>query len=126
MISNHVIFKTKNHKNLRYFASKRWLLEDEVIDIAVDSKVNSYALTASGVSKVHYQTMTLADKADYFYDKIRKRHLRYGLIGEVRLSEPGDITTMEMVDKDNDGLWTSFYLGSEVFRYATKIGRAHV
>jgi len=119
MGSHHGIFKTKNHKNFRYFASKRWLLEDEVIDIAVDSKGNSYALTASGVSKVHYQTMTLADKADYFYDKIRKRHLRYGLIGEVRLSEPGDITTMEMVDKDNDGLWTSFYLGSEVFRYAT-------
>lgn len=119
MGSHHGIFKTKNHTDFRYFASKRWLYEDEVIDIAVDSRGNGYALTSSGVSEIHYQSMTLADKADYFYDKIRKRHLRYGLIGELRLSEPGDITTMEMVDKDNDGLWTSFYLGSEVFRYAT-------
>ena len=31
---------------------------------------------------------------------------------------PGDLSTAEMVDTDNDGLWSSFYLGSEAFRYA--------
>lgn len=112
-------FATRNHEFFRYFSSQRWVLEDEVLDIATDSKGNGYVLTQSGVSKIEFQPMTLADKASYFFDKIRKRHLRYGLIGEVRLQEPGDITTMEMVDTDNDGLWTSFYLGSEVFRYAT-------
>jgi len=118
MGSHHGMFKTKNHKDFRYFASKRWLAEDEVIDVATDSKGNGYALTTSGVSKVHYERMTLQEKAEYFQEKVRKRHLRYGLIGEVRLKEPGDIQSMELVDTDNDGLWTSFYLGSEVFRYA--------
>lgn len=117
--SSRGLYASSNHEDFRYFASRRWLLEDEVLDIATDSKGNGYALTESGVSKVHFKPMKLEDKAEYFYDKIRKRHLRYGLIGEVRLQEPGDITTMEMIDTDNDGLWTSFYLGSEVFRYAT-------
>lgn len=112
------MFKTIDHENFRYYASKRWLREDEVFDVAVDSKGNGYALTKSGVSEVHFRLMNLADKADYFQEKVRKRHLRYGLIGEVRLKEAGDLTTMELVDKDNDGLWTSFYLGGEVFRYA--------
>lgn len=118
MGSHHGMYKTKNHTDFRYFASKRWLSEDEVIDVAVDKKGNGYALTTSGVSKVHYEKMTLQQKADYFQEKVRKRHLRYGLIGEVRLQEPGNIKSMELVDTDNDGLWTSFYLGSEVFRYA--------
>ena len=119
MGSDRGSFATHDHERFRYFASKRWLLEDVVLDIATDSQGNAFVLTQSGVSKVKFASMTLDDKASYFYDKIRKRHLRYGLIGEVRLLEPGDITTMEMVDTDNDGLWTSFYLGSEVFRYAT-------
>lgn len=118
MGSHHGMYKTQNHSDFRYFASKRWLAEDEVIDVATDSKGNGYALTASGVSEIYYENMTLEDKAEYFQDKTRKRHLRYGLIGEVRLQEPGDIQSMELVDTDNDGLWTSFYLGSEVFRYA--------
>lgn len=119
MGSDHGIYMTGNDKDFRYFASKRWLLEDKVLDIAIDSQGNAFALTAGGVSQVKKLMMTLEDKAAYFQDKIRKRHLRYGLIGEVRLQEEGDITTMEMIDTDNDGLWTAFYLGSEVFRYAT-------
>src|SRR5690625_7087654 len=62
--------------------------------------------------------MARQDKVDYFHDKVRKRHLRLGLIGETRMSVPGDVTTTQLVDTDNDGLWTSFYMGSEIFRYA--------
>jgi hypothetical protein len=112
------MFSTVNHDKYRYWASKRWLSSDDVLDVAVDSKGNGYALTKEGISEVHFKTMTLKDKADYFHDKVRKRHLRLGLIGEVRLEEPGDITTAEMIDTDNDGLWTSFYISSEIFRYA--------
>ncbi len=113
------MYATQNLEDYRYYAFRRWLQDDRVLDVAVDSEGNAYALTEQGISEVHFKEMTLKDKADYFYDRIRKRHLRYGLIGEVRMSEPGDMTTMEMHDTDNDGLWTSFYLGSEVFRYAT-------
>jgi len=36
----------------------------------------------------------------------------------VRMKTPGDLSTAEMIDTDNDGLWSSFYLGSLAFRYA--------
>lgn len=119
MGSDHGVYSTTDGNNFRYYASKRWLWEDVVYDVTHDSDGNAYVLTSSGVSKIDFKPMTLADKAAYFLDETRKRHLRYGLIGEVHFKKPGDVTTMEMVDTDNDGLWTSFYLGSEVFRYAT-------
>lgn len=119
MGSEHGFYSSSDHTHFRYFASQRWLLEDEVLDIAIDSDGNAYALTTTGVSEVKYEMITLADKAVYFLDETRKRHLRYGLIGEVYFQKPGDVATMEMVDTDNDGLWTAFYLGGEVFRYAT-------
>lgn len=119
MGSDRGMYSTMDHEDFRYYASRRWLLEDKILDLAMDSKGNAWGLTKSGVSKVMFKMMTLREKAAYFHEKIRKRHLRYGLIGEVHLKKPGDISSMEMVDTDNDGLWTSFYLGSEVFRYAT-------
>ncbi|MEX2397963.1 MAG: hypothetical protein WD491_13080, partial [Balneolales bacterium] len=113
------MFSTQDYEDYRYFASRRWLASDQVLDVGVDSKGNAFALTKESVSEVQYNAMTLHQKAQYFHEKVRKRHLRLGLIGIVRLSEPGDLTTTEMVDTDNDGLWSAFYAGSEVFRYAT-------
>jgi len=122
------VSSTENHELFRYWAGGRWLLENEVIGLAVDSRGDSYALTESGISGIHFKSMTLQDKADYFHDKVRKRHLRLGLIGETRMSVPGDVTTTQLVDTDNDGLWTSFYMGSEIFRYAAtgnRVARAN-
>lgn len=102
----------------RYFASRRWLDEDTVIDMAADSHGNIYLLTPNGLNEIKYIKQTYLDKAIYFQKKIRERHIRYGLLAEVRMKKPGDLTTAEMVDTDNDGLWTSFYLGSLAFRYA--------
>ncbi len=104
--------------SFRYFSSKRWLDQNEVLDIASDSEGDIYLLTASGLNKVDFQPMTLAEKAKYFEKKIRQRHIRYGFIAEMRLTKPGDITTAEMIDTDNDGLWSAFYLGSQAYRYA--------
>ena len=104
--------------SFRYYASKRWLDQDEVIDIATDSEGDMYLLTENGLNQVDFRPTTLALKAQYFEKKIRQRHIRYGFIAEMRLSEPGDITSAEMVDTDNDGLWSAFYLGSQAYRYA--------
>jgi len=102
----------------RYYASLRWLDQDVVHDMAADSQANVYLLTPTGLNKVAFQQHTLAGKANYYEAKIRQRHMRYGFIAELKLRTPGDITTAEMIDTDNDGLWTSFYLGSQAFRYA--------
>ena len=102
----------------RYYASKRWLNDDNVTDIATDSKGNAYVLTTTGLSKIEFINHTFLEKATYYQDNIRKRHIRYGFISNVTLQSPGDLTTAQMTDTDNDGLWTAFYLGSQAFRYS--------
>ncbi|HEY9262636.1 hypothetical protein [Chitinophaga sp.] len=102
----------------RYFASRRWLDQDAVKSMAADSKGDVYILTATGLNKIAFIQQTLAQKAAYFERKIRERHIRYGFIANLQLNPPGDVGSAEMADTDNDGLWSSFYLGSQAFRYA--------
>ncbi len=102
----------------RYYESKRWLNENNVTDIASDSKGDVYLLTSTGLNKIEFISQTLLQKAQYFQEKIRQRHIRYGFISNVTFTKPGDIATAQMTDTDNDGLWSTFYLGSQVFRYA--------
>lgn len=102
----------------RYYASRRWLDDDKIKDIASDSKGNIYYLTATGVNEIRFTSQTLAKKTEYFQHKIRERHIRYGFISNVTFKNPGDISTAQMTDTDNDGLWSAFYLGSQAFRYA--------
>jgi len=111
-------FWRKKDGKFRYFASQRWLDQDRVIDIAADSEGNIILLTPTGLNKVRFQTQTLEEKAAYFDKKVRQRHIRYGFIAELLLNEPGDVTSAEMIDTDNDGLWTAFYFGSQAWRYA--------
>lgn len=103
----------------RYFASKRWLDQDEVKDLSADADGNIWILTPSGLNKIAFRRHTLADKTNYFQRKIRLRHIRYGFISNIHLLTPGDIRTAQMADTDNDGLWSAFYLGSQAFRYGT-------
>ena len=109
----------KEPNRYRYFAGGRWLDNNDIIDIANDSKGNIYFLSPTGLNKVKYITQTLADKTEKFQDDIRKYHMRFGWVNEVRYSIPGDMKSANSQDNDNDGLWTSLYLGSQVFRYAT-------
>ena len=103
---------------IRYYASKRWLADDAVVDLKVDGEGNVLALTSTGLNKIEFRRMTLAEKAAWFERKLRSRHVRFGLAGERRLLSPGDLTSSEIIDTDNDGGWSSYYLGSQAFRYA--------
>ena len=119
----------KEPDRYRYFAGERWLDQNNIIDMANDSKGDVYFLTPTGFSKVKYITKTLADKTKKIQDDIRKYHMRFGWVNEIRYETPGDLKTAVSTDNDNDGLWTSLYLGSQVFRYATtgeEIARRYV
>lgn len=116
--SDEGAFRKEARGGYRYYASKRWLDNNQVTALAADSKANMYCLTPSGLNKIEFQIQTLAQKTTYYQDKIRQRHIRYGLISEVFFDKSGDISAAEMKDTDNDGLWSSFYLGSQAFRYA--------
>ncbi len=102
----------------RYYASKRWLNENSVSSMAADADGNVYVLTPTGLNEIKFLQNTLFKKANHFQIDVRQRHIRYGLLSEVRMKIPGDLSTAEMTDTDNDGLWSSFYLGSQAFRYA--------
>ncbi|HVY71111.1 MAG TPA: hypothetical protein VHH73_14360, partial [Verrucomicrobiae bacterium] len=103
---------------VRYYASRRWLKDDVVVDLAIDPEGSLWVLTKTGLNKIEFRSMTLAQKAAHFDKKIRQRHIRYGLSAERRLPVSGDIASSEMIDTDNDGGWSSYYLASQAFRYA--------
>jgi hypothetical protein len=111
---------------VRYYASKRWLLDDAVSDLALDREGNLFVLTGTGLNQIEFRQMTLAEKAAFYERKIRQRHIRYGLCSELRLLKPGDITSAEMIDTDNDGSWSAYYMASQAFHFgATGDLQAH-
>ncbi|HKS36641.1 MAG TPA: two-component regulator propeller domain-containing protein, partial [Verrucomicrobiae bacterium] len=100
-----------------YYASKRWLNDDQVTDIRQDPGGDILILTATGLNRIQSKLMTLAEKAAYYERKIQQRHIRHGFCAELRLTVPGDISSAEMVDTDNDGTWSNYYMASQAFRF---------
>ncbi len=111
-----VRFRGKNH-SLRH--SRRWLLNDQVRDIAFDKEGNAWIATAGGISTIKKRSLTLAQKADYYERLLLRRHVRAPWIVEkCRLTTPGDTAAWEPMDDDNDGQYTGMYLAMESYRYA--------
>ncbi|MCC6142514.1 MAG: hypothetical protein IT368_01785, partial [Candidatus Hydrogenedentes bacterium] len=99
---------------------RRWLLDNEVRDIAVDSEGDAWIATAQGVSCITDQRMTLAEKAQFFEDEIERYHRRteFGYVNPARLASPGDKSTATPVYTDNDGHFTGLSLGAVSLGYA--------
>ncbi len=99
--------------------SRRWLLNNQVNDLAFDEEGNAWIATSGGVSAIKKRSMTLAQKQDYFYDITMKRHIREPWIsGPIKLENPEDLNYWQPEDDDNDGEFTGSYLAMESFRYA--------
>ena len=75
-------------------------------------------ITQTGVSLLEWRPMTLEEKARFFEARIDERHVRHGMVADSALREPGDLSTSTKVSSDNDGLWTSIYLGAQAYRFA--------
>jgi hypothetical protein len=111
-------FCLRRDGQIDYYASKRWLVDDEVVDISKGPDGSVLILSRQGLSIICFKEMTLEAKASHFSDLTRKRHIRYGLNSGLAIPEAGDLATGMLVDEDNDGLWTAMYLAGELFRYA--------
>jgi hypothetical protein len=104
--------------HIDYYASRRWLLDDDVIDVWPGAGRSVLVLSQRGLNIIHFEGTTLAQKAEHFDRLTRQRHIRFGFNSAFEMSTPGDLSTGTLVDQDNDGLWTAMYLAGELFRYA--------
>lgn len=104
-----------------YFAGRRWLPDDRVTAIGFEKTVGAgfavWIETPQGFSRIEYQEITLAQKAQAFEERVRARHVRHGLTADSMLRVPGDLSTNKAVSSDNDGLWTAIYVAAECLRY---------
>lgn len=106
--------------------SRRWLLSDDVRDVAVAPNGDAWVATAEGVSAIKRRTMTLAEKAEYYHDILLKRHVREPwLVEKCYFPDPKDHSKWEPRDDDNDGQYTNMYMVMESLKYAvTKDAKA--
>jgi hypothetical protein len=119
MGSKDGVFFREPQGKFRYFANKRWLDHNQVIDLVADDHAEHiYILSPTGLNSITLRPTTLAEKAERFEQKIRQRHIRFGFSTETRVKNHQNLGLSSLVDDDNDGLWTSFYLGSMAFKYA--------
>ncbi len=101
-----------------YYASKRWIPSDTIVNIAKGPDNSVLILTSRGMGKIVFNDMTLYEKAMFFEKQVRDRHIRLGFNASVSGMTDGDVTSGFVENSDNDGLWTSMYLAGETFRYA--------
>ena len=111
-------FMARDDGKFNYYASKRWIPSDKVIDVEKGPENSVLILTDKGLGQICYQQMTLHDKAMFFQEQVRNRHMRHGFNATLGYMTDGNVSTGSLEDSDNDGLWTSMYMGAEVFRYA--------
>ncbi|HEV7350931.1 hypothetical protein [Telluribacter sp.] len=111
-------FALRPDGKIDYYYGERWLPGNLVTDIAPGPENSVLVLTNAGLGEIHFKPMTLHEKAVYFEDQVRKRHIRNGFNASLRGMQKGNPDTGFLEDSDNDGLWTSMYLGGEIFRYA--------
>jgi hypothetical protein len=105
-------------EGIHYYASKRWLASERVLDIREGPHHSILVLSEQGLARIRRDSVTLEDKAHYFERQVRMRHIRNGFNASLVGMSHGDISTGHFENSDNDGLWTSMYLGAEALRYA--------
>jgi hypothetical protein len=104
----------------RLFHSRRWLPADDVQDLSIAAPNEIIVKTSKGLSSLVARETTLDEKMTFVNDMLQKHHLRKGLVTHIVLDEPGNLATARLQPTDdNDGLWTTIYIGAEAFRYAS-------
>ncbi|NHE59076.1 ligand-binding sensor domain-containing protein [Cyclobacterium plantarum] len=111
-------FMLREDGKFNYYFGKRWLPGEKVIHISQKNENEVLIMTDQGIGKLVFDTFTLEEKAAYYDQQVRQRHIRHGFNASLVGMEEGNVNSGRLGDSDNDGLWTSMYLGGEAFRYA--------
>ncbi len=111
-------FALRKDGKFDYYYGERWLPGNIVTHIAEGPEGSVLVLTDAGLGQICFKNMTLAEKAAFYDKQVRSRHIRNGFNASLSGMEKGNLSTGFLSDSDNDGLWTTMYLGGEIFRYA--------
>lgn len=111
-------FMLRHDGKFNYYNGERWIPGNLVVQIAEGPNNSVLILTDKGLGQICFESMTLEEKAMYYEQQVRKRHIRNGFNANFDGLKKGDLSMGYLSDSDNDGLWTSMYLGAEIFRYA--------
>lgn len=110
-------FLLREDGKFNYYHGERWLPGSRVVDLAPGPDGSVLILTDQGPGAIHFKEMTLAEKAAFYEEQVRERHIRLGFNATLSGLDHGDLATGYLSDSDNDGLWTAMYLGGQAFRY---------
>ena len=104
-----------------YRQGPRWLPNDDVTQVLLDSKGGAWFATAGGIGSIIPESTTLAEKAEFFEQEIERyiKRTPFGYVAEAYLRKPGDKSSADSQDSDNDGLWTAMYGAGECFSFAS-------
>jgi hypothetical protein len=115
-----LMYLATDRRRWRLFHSRRWLPDDQVLDLALTDDGAVWVATKAGVARIYPHKTTLEQKMAEIHAALRRHHLRNGLVGEIVLQQRGTVKGgYTQPSNDNDGLWTSLYVAAEAFRYAT-------
>ena len=108
-----------NGTDWHYRQGPRWLPNDDVTQVLFDSKGTTLFATADGIGLIEHKTKTLAEKAEFYEHEIERyiKRTPFGYVAEAPLPKPGNKSTADPHDSDNDGLWTAMYGAGECFAY---------
>jgi hypothetical protein len=110
-------FMINDKGTINYYNGERWLPGNRVLHLSEGNDSTILILTDRGLGQIVMEEMTLEEKASYFENQVRRRHIRYGFNAGLVDMEKGNVDSGRLQDSDNDGLWTAMYLASQVFRY---------
>ncbi len=111
-------FMLRADGKFNYYNGERWLPGNRVKYIAAGPKKSVLILTEKGLGQICFKEITLEEKALFFEKQVRSRHIRNGFNAALSGLKHGNLSGGYLSDSDNDGLWTTMYLGGEIFRYA--------
>lgn len=109
-------FKLNENGKYSYYAGERWLpgMVVSALESGPDNSV--LVLTDKGLGQIHFEEMTLEEKALFFEKQVREKNIRYGFNCCVS-GLPDGYSSVKMNPQASDNLWTAMYLASQLFRY---------
>ncbi|GAB4023929.1 hypothetical protein GCM10028773_43570 [Spirosoma koreense] len=110
-------FMLRPDGTFNYYFGERWFPGKVVTTITEGPDKTVLILTDKGLGELHFESMTLQEKALRYEKQVRQRHIRYGFNCDEVLLKNGDLSTFQLGQRDSDNLWTSMYLVSQLFRY---------